>query len=244
MNIIQCNDSKEVALISYRIFKEQLIKKPNSTLGLATGSTPILLYNELIKGSQLNEISFKKVNIFNLDEYVGLNSEHKNSYAFFMKEYLLNFIEIEDNHFHIPNGTACDLIEECHRYNNLLSSTKIDLQLLGLGENGHIGFNEPNTSFDSTTHLVELTENTRKNNSIYFKSINDIPTHAITMGISNIINATKILLLAIGENKAEAVYNLINGPIDVKFPGSILRNHPDVTIILDKEAATLINKVK
>lgn len=237
MNIIICNNAHEVALKAYELFKTQLNRKPNSVLGLATGSSPILLYQELILGVRNQELSFKEVHTFNLDEYVGMDSHHPQSYAFFMKTQLFDHVDIDVRNTHIPCGLAQDLEKECERYNQALTKHTIDIQLLGIGSNGHIGFNEPHTSFESVTHVVKLKESTRKDNAVFFSSIDEVPAHAISMGIRNILQAKKIVLLAIGKKKAQAIKAMVHGPIDEACPGSILQTHPDVTLILDTEAA-------
>jgi glucosamine-6-phosphate deaminase len=240
MNIIVCECAHDVALQAYEIFKKQLNQNPESVLGLATGSSPILLYQELIQGVSKHELSFKKVTTFNLDEYVGMDAKHPQSYAYFMKTQLFDHVDIDINNTHIPFGKALDLNKECDSYNEALSQNRLDIQLLGIGSNGHIGFNEPLTSFDSVTHVVKLKESTRMDNAIFFKSLDEVPTHAISMGIQNILHAKKIVLLAIGQKKAKAILAIVHGPIDQSCPGSILQTHSDVTLILDKEAASLL----
>lgn len=238
MNVIRCHDKLEVAVQAYAIFKHQLNTKLNSILGLATGSSPVNLYKVLIEGFKKGEVSFKEVISFNLDEYVGMDVSHPQSYAYFMKEHLFDHVDINQSNTNLPNGLAPDLQAECDRYNHALSSHVVDLQLLGIGTNGHIAFNEPYTPFDSVTSVVELNESTRRDNAVFFNSIDEVPTHALSMGIQNILNAKKIVLIATGAAKAEAVYNIINGPVDVSCPGSILQTHPDVTIIIDQDAAS------
>lgn len=240
MKIIQCKNAHEVALKAYELFKELLNSKPHSVLGLATGSSPILLYKELIKGVENKELSFKDVSTFNLDEYVDMDGNHPQSYTMFMKNHLFNHVDINLSNTHIPCGLAKDLEAECREYNLALKRQNIDMQLLGIGSNGHIGFNEPYTSFDSITHVVKLKESTRQDNALFFSSLEEVPTHAISMGIHNIMQAKKIVLLAIGEKKAKAIDAMVNGPIDESCPGSILQNHPDVILILDEEAASLL----
>ena len=240
MNIIIASNAHEVALKAYELFKTQLNHQPNSVLGLATGSSPILLYQELILGVRNHELSFKEVHTFNLDEYVGMDAHHPQSYAFFMKTQLFDHVDLDVQNTHIPCGLAEDLEEECERYNHALNEHTIDMQLLGIGSNGHIGFNEPHTSFDSVTHVVKLKESTRQDNAVFFSSIDEVPTHAISMGIHNILEAKKIVLLAIGKKKAAAIKAMVHGPIDEVCPGSILQTHPDVTLILDTEAASLL----
>jgi glucosamine-6-phosphate deaminase len=240
MNIIRCQNAHDVALKAYEIFKHQLNSKPKSVLGLATGSSPILLYQELILGVKNKELSFKDVSTFNLDEYVGMDSTHPQSYAYFMKSQLFDHVDIDLNQTHIPHGLAHDLELECKSYNEALDQHHVDIQLLGIGSNGHIGFNEPFTPFDSVTHVVKLKASTRQDNAVFFDSLEDVPTHAISMGIQNILEAKKIVLLAIGKKKANAIQAMVHGPIDESCPGSILQTHPDVTLILDEEAASLL----
>ena len=241
MKIIRAHDAHDVALHAYALFKEQLNTKPNSVLGLATGSSPILLYKELIEGVKRNECSFKEVITFNLDEYMGMDATHPQSYAHFMREQLFNHIDIDLSNTHIPQGLSDDYQVECDRYNHALKEHIIDIQLLGVGSNGHIGFNEPLTPFDSVTHVVKLKESTRRDNAIFFDSLDDVPTHAISMGINNIMQAKKIVLLAIGPKKADAIYNIVHGPVNESCPGSILQTHPDVTLILDPKAAARLD---
>lgn len=214
--------------------------RQNSTavLGLATGSSPLGLYRELIRDHKENGTSYQNVMTFNLDEYVGLEKTHPQSYYYFMMENLFNHINIPLDHINIPNGTAKDIAAECQRYNEQLAQHTIDIQILGIGANGHIGFNEPGTPFDSTTHFVKLDEKTRQDNARFFSSIDEVPTHAITMGIQNIMAAKKIILLASGTSKADAIYGMIKGPVDPQLPASILQTHSDVLVFLDKEAAS------
>ena len=240
MNIIIASNAHEVALKAYELFKSQLNQQPNSVLGLATGSSPILLYQELILGVKNQELSFKEVHTFNLDEYVGMDAHHPQSYAFFMKTQLFDHVDLDVQNTHIPCGLAVDLNKECERYNHALKNHTIDMQLLGIGSNGHIGFNEPYTSFESVTHVVKLKESTRQDNALFFSSLDEVPTHAISMGIHNILEAKKIVLLAIGKKKAAAIKAMVYGPIDEACPGSILQTHPDVSLILDTEAASLL----
>ncbi|EAE1244258.1 glucosamine-6-phosphate deaminase [Listeria monocytogenes] len=205
-----------------------------NTLGLATGSTPETLYAELVK----SDVDTKNVTTTNLDEYVGLAANDPNSYHYYMNE-LLFFKKAFKESF-LPNGEATDAEAECARYEEILSEHPIDIQVLGIGTNGHIGFNEPGTPFDSLTHKVVLTDSTREANKRFFEREEDVPTHAYSMGIKSIMNAKKIILLAFGENKAQAIKETIKGPVDVNCPASVLQNHPDVTVILDNEAASLL----
>lgn len=204
------------------------------TLGLATGSTPETLYAEFVK----SDVDTKNVTTTNLDEYVGLAASDPNSYHYYMNELLFSKKVFKESF--LPNGEATDAEAECARYEEILTEHPVDIQVLGIGTNGHIGFNEPGTSFDSLTHKVVLTDSTREANKRFFEREEDVPTHAYSMGIKSIMNAKKIILLAFGENKAQAIKETIKGPVDVNCPASVLQNHPDVTVILDNEAASLL----
>ena len=213
---------------------------PCATLGLATGSTPIGLYQRLIKKNERGEISFKDVKTVNLDEYVGLNGENEQSYRYFMNVQLFNHVNIDKNNTHVPCGVADDMEKECERYTALLQENPQDIQLLGLGSDGHIGFNEPGSPFEGHTHVVELEESTIRDNARLFARIEDVPRRAITMGIADVMQAKSILLLANGANKAAAVKAMIQGEVDENCPASILQRHNNVTVIIDKEAAKLL----
>ncbi|HSP21722.1 MAG TPA: glucosamine-6-phosphate deaminase [Planococcus sp. (in: firmicutes)] len=225
------------------IVEEQILRNPSSVLGLATGSTPLGLYRKLAEGVQQRKISYKQAKTINLDEYRGLNRSHPNSYHKFMDEHLFNKLDIEMRHTYLPDGQASSIEEECRRYEALIDRLgPIHLQILGLGTNGHIGFNEPGTPEDSLTHCVELDESTRKNNSRFFGSLEEVPTHAITMGIASILKSDKILLLASGKKKGEAVKRLLKKQVSVDFPASFLWKHDDVTLIVDRDAYQLVEK--
>ncbi|KKW61221.1 glucosamine-6-phosphate deaminase [Mycoplasma capricolum] len=240
MKVIILENQDQVANKAAQIIKDQIKTKPNCVLGLATGSTPIKTYEKLIKMYQENQISFKDVTSFNLDEYKDIDPTNKQSYHYFMQHQLFDFIDINKNNCYIPNA---NLYENPKLYDQQIkNSNGIDLQLLGLGVNGHIGFNEPNTDFDSLTQIVDLTDSTIKANSRFFDSIDKVPTKAISMGLKSIMNAKKILLLATGINKSEAVYHLIEGEITTSWPCSILQQHNDVTVIIDKSAASQLTK--
>lgn len=207
-------------------------KKPNANLGLATGGTPIGMYEELVKANQNGSISFRNVHTFNLDEYIGLEWSNPNSYHYFMEQTLFQHIDLPSENVHIPSGTAQNLEKECWNYESEIKRKGgIDLQVLGIGLNGHIGFNEPGTSFESRTQIVTLAESTRKANARFFDDIESVPHQAITMGIQTIMEAKQILLLAFGEEKEESLKRLLHGDISTDFPASILRVHPDVTIL-------------
>lgn len=217
---------------------EQINANPNMTLGLATGTTPIALYQNLIEAYKANKVSFKGVKSFNLDEYIGLPKDHKETYFNFMRAQLFNHIDIDLNNCHVPNGDKDAIEASIADYQNMLDNANIDIQLLGIGSNGHIGFNEPGTKFDSTTHKVVLKEQTRIDNSRLFNSIDEVPTHAITMGISDIMKAKEVIVIATGLNKADAVYGMIKGLISEDLPASVLQNHAKVTVYLDTDAAS------
>ncbi len=241
--IIILEDSQSMAKAAFKVVSDVLDTNSNAVLGMATGSSPVGLYQEMVKDYQTNRRSYNQIKTFNLDEYVGLPQIHSQSYYSFMRQHLFDHIDIQPQNIHIPNGKASDLYLECQSYEQKLSDVHIDLQILGIGTNAHIGFNEPGTSFDSITHLVSLKEQTRQDNARFFDSIDDVPTQAITMGIASIMKAGKILLIASSTSKALAIANMIQGPITESVPASILQRHPDVTIIIDKAAASeLINE--
>jgi len=232
MKWIEVNSYDEMSKVAANIFTKQLQEKPTSILGLATGGSPVGMYEELVKRQQAGQVSFKDVITFNLDEYVGLDRKSPASYWTFMHEQLFNHVDIKEENIHLPNGKAEDLAEECVAYDaRIKEAGGIDLQLLGIGVNGHIGFNEPGTPFESLTNIVELTESTRTENAIYFDDPKDVPTHAITIGIQSIMNAKEIVLIAFGEKKLEAIERLKSGIINEDFPASQLLNHQNVTVI-------------
>lgn len=234
MNIHIMKDKDLIAKEASRHFIEVLKEVENPVLGLATGSSPIGMYNQLIKSFEKGEISFKNVKTFNLDEYVGIRYDHPQSYYTFMNEHLFKHVDIVNKNINIPKGDA-NAIEQ---YQQLLNENKRDIQILGIGSNGHIAFNEPGTSFDQTTFEVKLDEATREDNKRFFDSIDQVPTHAITMGLKDIMNSKKIVLIAIGSSKASAVYKMIKEEANESLPASILKNHPNVEVYLDEEAAS------
>ncbi len=222
---------------AFRIMRA-VVEKENPVLGLATGSSPIGLYKKMIADHNSRGTSYKDCITFNLDEYIGLPRNHDQSYYTFMHENLFDHLDIPEKNIHIPAGDADDEEEECVRYEQLLKQYTLDIQVLGIGSDGHIGFNEPGSSFDSVTHITALAEQTIKDNARFFEGKTDrVPAKAITMGLASIMRARKILLIAVGANKADAIYNMIKGPLSTDCPASILQNHEDVTVILDKEAA-------
>lgn len=243
MNIIVVDNYENMSRKAAIIIASQIISKPNSILGLATGSTPLGMYKELIKMYENKELDFSKVKTFNLDEYYGLDEKHVQSYHFYMNDNFFKYINIKRENIKIPNGMCKNIDEECESYDkSIVEAGGIDIQILGIGSNGHIGFNEPDDSFNARTHLVTLNEKTIRDNSRFFKSIDKVPTKAISMGIKSIMMSRKIILLANGEEKAEAISKSIEGNITSKVPGSILQLHNDVTFILDKKAAKRLNK--
>ena len=240
MKVIITENYDEMSRKAGEIVTEIVKNNPNAILGLATGSSPIGMYDYMVKEHLSSGVSYAKVSSVNLDEYVGLDGANENSYAFFMSKYLFDRVNIDKKNTYLPDGKAEDKQAECDRYNALLETMKQDVQVLGIGSNGHIGFNEPGTSLDSVTHVVDLTENTIKDNSRLFDDISQVPTQAFSMGIKNIMNAKSIILLASGKNKAEAIRGLVKGKIDVSLPASVLQLHPFVTVIVDKDAASLL----
>src|SRR5690606_20004770 len=242
MKVIKVKDYAELSKVASDIISDLVKEKEDAVLGLATGSTPIGLYKNLIEKYNNKEISFSKVTTFNLDEYCNLPREHEQSYYSFMHQNLFNHIDVKPENINLPNAIGDDLEALCEEYNEKLSKTQIDLQVLGIGGNGHIGFNEPGTPFDQETFVVELAEKTRQDNARFFSSIDEVPTHAITMGIKNIMAAKQILLLASGAAKQDAVKKLIEGEITEKFPASVLKKHDNVIVIIDEEAAGALEK--
>ena len=219
------------------VIAAEILKKPDCVLGLATGSTPIGTYKHLIDMCNAGDISFRDVTTVNLDEYKGLAPTHDQSYRYFMNDNLFNHVDIVMENTNVPDGLAEDADEECARYDSLVESLGFaDLQLLGLGHNGHIGFNEPDSCYTKPTHVVDLTESTIEANARFFASADDVPRQALTMGMGCIMAARRILLIANGEGKAEAIYNAFSGPITPECPASILQLHPDVIVVCDEPA--------
>ncbi|SHF89465.1 glucosamine-6-phosphate deaminase [Ornithinibacillus halophilus] len=244
MNIVKVANYESMSLKACEKLTSFLKTTDNPVLGLATGSTPEGLYRCLIEKQQQGEISFNNTTTFNLDEYVGLKGNDPNSYRYFMNDKLFDHIDIQLENTHIPNGETSDMNAECETFEKELKEKgPVDIQILGLGLNGHIGFNEPGTPFNSRTHVVELDESTRQANSRFFSSIDEVPKHAITMGIDTIMESKEIILLVSGENKAEAVKKLVQGEVTEEFPASILQKHSNVTIIADEAALSQIKEV-
>ena len=240
MKVIITKDYDEMSQKAFEVMSGVVKSNPEAVIGLATGSTPIGLYKNMIKDHNENGTSYKKIKTVNLDEYAGLDVTSDQSYVYFMRDNLFNHIDIDLKNTNIENGKAADREAECARYNALLETMQQDIQVLGIGSNGHIAFNEPGTPFGSVTHIVNLTESTIKDNSRLFKSIDEVPRQAFTMGLKNIMNAKKILILANGANKAKAVYGLVKGEVTKNVPASILQLHPDCTLVCDEAAAELI----
>ena len=242
MKVIVAKNYEEMSEKAFEIMHGVVTANPSAILGLATGSTPLGLYKKMIEDHEKNGTSYKKIYTVNLDEYAGLDYSSDQSYVYFMRHNLFDHIDIDLKNTNIENGKAVNRAAECERYNKLLETMQQDLQVLGIGSNGHIAFNEPGTPFGSVTHIVDLTESTIKDNSRLFKNIEDVPRQAFTMGLKNIMNAKKILIMANGENKARAVYGLVAGEVTENLPASILQLHPDCTLVCDGEAAGLIKK--
>ena len=230
---------KEISEKIAEEFIKQVNAKPNSVLGLATGTSPLGVYADLVKANKEGKVSFKDVVTFNLDEYIGLEGTHVQSYRYFMNKNLFDQIDINKDNTHVLKGVG-DYEDYASKYDALIASFGgIDLQILGIGSDGHIAFNEPGTSFDSLTHVAELAESTIVDNSRLFNDISEVPTMAVTMGLKSIMNAKKIVLIATGPNKAKAIKNLLRGDKSEEVPCSILQDHPDCTIYVDKEAYRL-----
>lgn len=239
MKVVILDNPETVADYGLRMFKAQLHEKPDAIFGLATGSTPVALYNALIKAYQNNELSFAAAKTFNLDEYLGLSSEHPQSYRYFMNQSLFNHVDIDLNNTYIPDGNATNPLNACEEYEQLIREAGgIDLQLLGLGRNGHIGFNEPSSCLTSRTRVKTLTLDTIKDNARFFAEGEYQPHLALTMGIGTIMDSRKVVLLATGASKAKAVADMVEGPITASCPASILQMHNKTTLIIDDAAAS------
>ena len=237
MKIVITKDYEELSRRGARFFLDAVKANPYAVLGLATGTTPLGLYAHLVADHELYGTSYAHVRTVNLDEYKGLPKTHEQSYAYFMRKNLFDGLDIDPANTNIENGMAADEGAECARYDALLEQLPRDLQLLGLGSNGHIAFNEPGTPFGSNTHVVELAESTVKDNARLFDDISEVPRKAFTMGIRQIMQAKKILILASGANKADAVCKMVKGEVTEQVPASVLQLHPDCVLIADREAA-------
>ncbi|MDN6508130.1 MAG: glucosamine-6-phosphate deaminase [Tetragenococcus halophilus] len=231
MDVIRVKNADEGGKKAFEIIKDGIANGAD-TFGLATGSTPETMYSYMIE----SDMDFSDKVSVNLDEYVGLDGNNEQSYRYFMDQHLFNHKPFKKTY--VPNGKAQDLDAECQRYDDIIAANPIDIQVLGIGQNGHIGFNEPGTSFEATTHVVELTESTVNANKRYFDKVEDVPTRALTMGIQSIMKSKKIILMAFGEAKADAVKGMIDGKVTEDLPASVLQKHDDVVVIIDEEAAS------
>lgn len=241
MKIYKAKDYKDMSRKAANIISAQVIMKPNCVLGLATGSTPIGTYDQLVEWYNKGELDFSEVTTVNLDEYKGLPRTNDQSYYYFMHQHLFDRVNIDPERTNVPNGMEPDAEKECGRYEELIRSLGgVDLQLLGLGHNGHIGFNEPGEAFEKETHCVDLTESTIEANKRFFASADDVPKQAYTMGIKTIMQAKKILIVVNGENKADIVERAFFGPVTPEVPASILQLHNDVTLVGDEAALAKI----
>lgn len=237
MKIYKAKDYKDMSRKAANIISAQVIMKPNCVLGLATGSTPIGTYDQLVEWYNKGDLDFSEVTTVNLDEYKGLPRTNDQSYYYFMHQHLFDRVNIDPERTNVPNGMEPDAEKECGRYEELIRSLGgVDLQLLGLGHNGHIGFNEPGEAFEKETHCVDLTESTIEANKRFFASADDVPKQAYTMGIKTIMQAKKILIVVNGENKADIVERAFFGPVTPEVPASILQLHNDVTLVGDEAA--------
>jgi glucosamine-6-phosphate deaminase len=241
MKIYVVKDYRQMSLKAASIVASQVILKPNSVLGLATGSTPEGMYRELVKIHKQGTVDFREVVTFNLDEYLGLPPDHPQSYHYYMYNHLFNHINIAPENIHIPTGNEKNIEEFCRHYDRQISNAGgIDLQVLGIGVNGHIGFNEPGLYLNVQTHVVNLAEETIKANSRFFDSPGQVPRRAITMGVGSIMQSGKIILMASGKSKARAIKETVSGKVTASVPASILQLHDQVILVLDREAASLL----
>ncbi len=243
MEVLIFDEQERASLYAAKIFAKQIREKPAAVLGLATGSTPLLLYRELRRQHEDEGLDFSGITSFNLDEYVGLDGDHPSSYRYFMQQALFDHINVEPDRVHLPNGMSDDVPATCAGYeSDIRAAGGIDLQVLGLGSDGHIGFNEPSSSLASRTRIKTLTQETREDNARFFDSPADVPRHCITMGIGTILDTRQIVLLAFGEQKAAAVQQVVEGPISAMWPATILQMHSSVVVLLDEAAAASLSK--
>lgn len=239
-HIVKCDSYDEVSRQAFKIMQE-VLKKDHPVLGLATGSSPVGLYKEMIRDHRQNGTSYKDVVTFNLDEYIGIPRNHPQSYYTFMHENLFNDLDCPEENIHVPEGDRPDEEQACIDYENALKKVTMDIQVLGIGRDGHIAFNEPGTPFNSETHLMNLKEETIADNARFFGGdVRQVPKRAITQGLASIMRSKKIILIAAGTNKAQAIHDMIQGPRTEACPASVLQTHPDVTVFLDKDAASLL----
>ena len=241
MKIYRAENYDAMSRQAANILSAQVILKPDSVLGLATGSTPVGMYRQLVNWCEKGDIDFSQVHTVNLDEYLGLAPDHDQSYRYFMQQNLFDHINVRPENTNVPNGLASDPEAECRRYNEVIAGLGgIDLQVLGMGHNGHIGFNEPEEAFELETHVVDLTENTIQANARFFASKDEVPRRAITMGIKSIMQARHILVVVSGEDKAEIVRRAFAGPVTPLVPASILQMHPHLSLVGDEAALSLL----
>jgi glucosamine-6-phosphate deaminase len=241
MNLIMTSDNQTLSQKAFAFIKETITRKADAVFGMPTGDTPKKLYQMIIDDHQKHRTSYRDAKMFNLDEYVGLETNHPQSYYHFMRSHLIDYLHIKLSNFHIPRGDSISLHQSCLMYEELLAIHPRDIQLLGLGINGHIGFNEPGTPFSARTRVVTLTEDTRRANARFFSSIDEVPKYAITMGIENILEAKRIVIMASGKSKAQAVMNMLEGEVTEACPASALRMHPDLWVIIDSLASTMLS---
>ena len=241
MQVHVFDNAQQVGQAAAELFAAQVISKPNSVLGLATGSTPVSMYRRLVAVHRTVGLDFSEVTTFNLDEYIGMGPDNPQSYHYFMWENFFKHINIRPENVYLPDGMAEDMEAEGQRYEKLIEGKGgIDLQVLGIGQNAHIGFNEPDVKFAATTHKVELDEETIQANARFFSSADEVPRYAISMGIKTIMMAEHVVLLANGKNKAKALYQAVRGDVTPEAPASILQLHRDVAVVVDQEAAALL----
>jgi glucosamine-6-phosphate deaminase len=239
MNVIIVKDYETLSKKAAGLIQSQLMWHPDSVLGLATGSTPVGTYQALIEMYNKGDVDFSDVTTFNLDEYLGLEKENPQSYYRFMKDNLFDHVNVKEASIHIPNGMAEDFSAECQAYEKKIdNSGGLDLQILGIGHNGHIGFNEPNVEFEARTHIVSLDEETIQANQRFFESVDEVPKQAISMGIKTIMKSKKIILMASGEGKADIISQLVQDDIKPDLPASVLHLHENVIVLIDEAAAS------
>ena len=243
MKIYRAKTYQDMSRKAANIISAQIIMKPNAVLGLATGSSPLGVYSQLIEWYKKGDLDFREVRTVNLDEYKGLSPENVQSYAYFMKKNLFDQVNIDPSNTNIPNGLEEDEAAECARYNQIIAALGgIDLQLLGIGPNGHIGFNEPGEAFEKETHCVKLTDTTVQANARFFETKDQVPGYAYSMGIKSIMQAERILLIASGKDKADAVNRMLTGPISPSCPASILQLHNHAVVVADEEALSIYDR--
>lgn len=241
MRIIRTGSYEQMSRAAANLIAAQVLLRPDCVLGLATGSSPVGIYKQLVEAYNKGDLDFSQVRTVNLDEYAGLETGHPQSYACFMRDNFFRHVNIAQEHTNIPDGMAADAPAECSRYDQLICSLGgVELQLLGIGNNGHIGFNEPDDHFSMGTRLVKLAESTRQANRRFFDSIDQVPTHAFSMGIRDILQAKRVVMVASGEAKAQAIKAAFSGPVTPQVPASILQYHPDFVLVADSAALSLM----